>query len=109
MRNPGILAAVLVLAAPAAAAEGGIAAASEWSPGWLAGSQSVNVVPRPSSDCSSTRPWCRSMMPNTIASPRPVPARPLVVKNGSKQRRRTSSLMPEPESATWIQAQLPTG
>ena len=39
-------------------------------------------------------------MPNTMASPSPVPRSPLVVKNGSRQRLRVVSLMPTPLS--WI-------
>ena len=35
-----------------------------------------------------------------MASPSPVPRSPLVVKNGSRQRRRVSSSMPMPVSAT---------
>src|SRR6202021_652781 len=39
-------------------------------------------------------------MPYTMASPNPVPRSPLVVKNGSRQRRRVSSSMPIPVSLT---------
>ncbi len=39
-------------------------------------------------------------MPNTIGRPRPVPRSPLVEKNGSRQRRRTSSVIPVPVSLT---------
>ena len=45
---------------------------------------------------------CRWSMPYTDASPSPVPRSPLVVKNGSMQRRRVSSSMPMPLSATSI-------
>ena len=45
-------------------------------------------------------PPCRWMTPYAIARPRPVPRSPFVVKNGSRQRRRTSSVMPTPVSVT---------
>jgi len=45
-------------------------------------------------------PWWRSTVACTSESPRPVPCLPLVEKKGSRQRRRTSSLMPVPVSLT---------
>ena len=58
------------------------------------------IVPRCSVLSISSSALCRRTMPYTIASPSPVPRIPLVVKNGSRQRRRVSSSMPIPPSAT---------
>ena len=62
------------------------------------GSRMQKVVPCPFSLSISIEPWCRSTMPYTAESPSPVPRSPLVVKNGSRQRRRVSSSMPAPVS-----------
>src|SRR5258705_135049 len=48
----------------------------------------------------SNVPRWRWMIPYAMASPRPVPRSPLVVKKGSRQRRRTSSVIPAPVSVT---------
>ncbi len=42
-------------------------------------------------------------MAYTWLRPRPDPERPFVVKNGSKARRATSSVMPTPVSVTVIE------
>ena len=52
------------------------------------------VVPFPGALSISISASCRWTIPYTIASPKPVPRSPLVVKNGSRQRRRVSSSMP---------------
>ena len=59
----------------------------------------VNVVPSPTSESTSMVPPWLEMMPETIESPSPVPLS-LVVKNGSKIRRRASGGIPVPVSAT---------
>ncbi len=60
----------------------------------------MKAVPFPSVLRMSTEPPWRWIIPKTIERPRPVPRSPFVKKNGLRQRRRTSSLMPEPVSAT---------
>ena len=64
------------------------------------GSLMVKVVPCPGVDSISNLPRCRSTIPWTMESPRPVPSSPLVEKNGSRQRWRTLSLIPVPVSRT---------
>ena len=66
----------------------------------LLGSAGQNVVPLPGSLSISRSAPCRCATPYTIARPSPVPRSPLVVKNGSRQRRRVSSSMPMPVSVT---------
>ena len=63
------------------------------------GSMTRKVVPAPSADSTSIRPPACCTMPKTVARPRPVPlSGPFVVKNGSKSRAFTSSVMPVPVS-----------
>src|SRR5438477_26526 len=64
-----------------------------------AGKYTVNVVPFPSVESTSTSPRCASTARCTMASPRPVPpTRP--VTNGSNRRARRFSGMPGPLSLT---------
>src|SRR5439155_333880 len=64
-----------------------------------AGKYTVNVVPCPGVESTSTRPRCASTARCTMARPRPVPpARP--VTNGSNKRARRPSGMPGPLSLT---------
>ncbi|MNI56461.1 hypothetical protein D3C73_1114670 [compost metagenome] len=67
----------------------------------------MKQVPWPRVDCTSIWPlWLLVMMKYETDKPRPVPwPISLVVKNGSKVRLRTLSLMPMPLSSTWISAQ----
>ena len=58
------------------------------------------IVPRSPALSISILALCRCTIPYTMARPRPVPRSPLVVKNGSRQRRRVFSSMPTPVSAT---------
>ena len=58
------------------------------------------VVPLPGALSISMSALWRCTMPKTMARPRPVPRSPLVVKNGSRQRRFVSSSMPTPVSLT---------
>ena len=58
------------------------------------------MVPLPTVDSMSMVPRWRLTMPYTMGRPRPVPRSPLVEKKGSRQRRRTSSVMPVPVSLT---------
>src|SRR5439155_22727000 len=69
----------------------------------MAGSRTVNVVPRPTWLLTAISPPCRSTIPRLTESPNPVPSPcPLVVKNGSKIFGRTSGEMPQPVSSTSI-------
>ncbi len=55
----------------------------------LRGRNTLKAVPLPGSLSTSIHPWCCLTMPYTVARPRPVPfPTSLVVKNGSKMRRR---------------------
>src|SRR5207247_4345102 len=64
-----------------------------------AGKYTVNVVPFPSVESTSTSPRCASTARCTMARPRPVPpTRP--VTNGSNRRARRFSGMPGPLSLT---------
>ena len=68
--------------------------------GAVAGNVNRTVVPSPAAlMMSMSAPW-RWAMPYTMARPRPEPRSPLVVKNGSRQRRRVASSMPAPVSLT---------
>ena len=68
-----------------------------------------NWVPSPRADCTSTVPPARRTTSATVARPSPVPRpTPLVVKNGSKMRCRTSSGMPGPVSRTVKCTSLPS-
>ena len=62
------------------------------------GKRIVTTVPAGSLSRRLSSPPCRCTMPWDTLSPSPVPFGPLVVKNGSNARRRTSSLMPPPVS-----------
>lgn len=68
------------------------------------GNVRTNVVPPPwALSTPIAPPWRRTARPDP-ASPKPVPRSPFVEKNGSKQRSRTSSVMPTPSSCTRISA-----
>ena len=77
------------------------------------GRRRVKVVPWPSRLSARSRPWCASTMSRQTDSPRPVPPSPeasgpvLVVKNGSKIRRRSAGAIPTPVSATLSSASRP--
>jgi hypothetical protein len=64
------------------------------------GKCTVTVVPTFSWLSMRTRPPCRDTMPYTTDSPSPVPRAPLVVKKGSKARRRTAG--PGVAEGHWI-------
>ena len=64
------------------------------------GSRTVKVLPSPGRLATSTVPPCRVTMPQTTASPSPLPCGPFVVKKGSKTRRAVSGGMPTPVSRT---------
>jgi hypothetical protein len=67
-----------------------------------------NVEPRPGFETTSIEPPFCSTAPYTIASPSPVPEPAgFVVKNGSKIRAWTSSLIPSPVSVTVITTEGP--
>ena len=61
-----------------------------------AGNTNDTVVPLPTSLATSISALWRWTIPYTIARPSPVPRSPLVVKKGSRHRRRVSSSMPTP-------------
>ena len=63
------------------------------------GKNSVNLVPPPGVDCTSTSPSCSWTMRKTIERPMPLPFS-LVVKYRSKMRGRFSGGMPTPVSST---------
>src|SRR5581483_8582894 len=75
------------------------------------GRVTVNVVPRPASECTVMVPLWRSRMLWLMARPSPTP-RPvsLVVRNGSKMRGRISGGIPAPSSRTtmrtWLASEL---
>ena len=74
----------------------------------LAGKNTINVVPLPTSLSTSIQPWCCLAMPYTVARPSPVPFPVLlVVKNGSKILGRTSGAIPQPLSLTARQTNTP--
>src|SRR5262249_48947385 len=67
------------------------------------------VVPVPGALSASMRPPCAVTTPWLMARPRPVPCpTSLVVKKGSKTRRRTSGGMPAPSSRTETMAESPS-
>src|SRR2546427_523063 len=73
------------------------------------GSSSVNVAPAPGRVSRVMRPPCSFMMPWQMESPSPVPSPSrLVVKNGSKTRAASSSVIPGPESVTLTAMLSPT-
>ena len=49
----------------------------------IAGKKSVNVAPLPSSELTETVPPCAPITASTIASPNPLPSRPLRTREGS--------------------------
>src|SRR3990167_6370912 len=69
------------------------------------GRKQVTTVPCPSALSTWIAPRCSSRIRWQIASPRPRPLS-LVVKNGSKIRARTASVMPAPSSATCASTML---
>ena len=66
------------------------------------------MLPSPGRLATSTVPPCRATMPQTTASPRPLPCGPFVVKKGSKTRRAVSGDMPTPVSRTVTTALVPS-
>ena len=66
------------------------------------GREIFKVVPRPGLAVHLIEPSWRRMIPELTARPIPVPALPLVVKNGSKSRCLTSGVMPVPVSVIWM-------
>src|SRR3954453_12431432 len=58
------------------------------------------VVPWPGALWIENLPRCRHTMTFSIGKPSQVPCSPLVVKNGSRHRARTSSGIPRPSSTT---------
>jgi len=87
-------------------ASGPRAAAADGEP---SGKRRLIVVPAPGRLSILSVPRCRSMRACTSESPSPLPCWPFVEKNGSRQRRRTSSLMPTPVSATSTRTPSPSG
>ena len=73
-----------------------------------AGNRSATSVPWPGTDEIVAVPRCRRVIPYTSASPNPDAVIPLVVKNGSKARSRTSALIPTPVSRIAMQASAPS-
>src|SRR6185312_6221565 len=66
------------------------------------GRKSVATVPFPTLLRTVNLPLCLATIPFVIQRPRPLPPCPLVVKNGSNRRSKTSLRMPDPVSATVI-------
>ena len=75
----------------------------------VAGSSISNVAPAPGRLSHRILPPCCLTMAYALARPRPVPCpTPLVVKKGSKTRRRVASVMPGPLSPTRMRT-VPAG
>src|SRR5581483_6036239 len=68
----------------------------------VVGNLSVNTAPFGRRSPTEIRPPRRLIRSRAIERPRPVPFRPLVVKNGSKIRSRSAAGTPQPSSSTLI-------
>ena len=72
--------------------------------GLASGSSTVNTAPPSGRFCAQTRPWCAAIISRQMASPRPVPPAPGLVRrdwtNLSKMVSSSSTAIPIPWSAT---------